>query len=94
MPQAEYAIYIDQILAGGFSTPLVFPFPGLEEFYSGAAESDNISSPDPVLSYASVSAPAGGTVSGVDIISIDRNRVNRFHSATTVHPSFHSPLTS
>ncbi len=63
-PGAEYAVFIDEIVDGGFSTTPVALSPSPEEFYSGAEESN---SDDPTL-LTTVSAPAGGTASGIDII--------------------------
>lgn len=67
-PGASYVVFIDQILAGGFSTAPVFPFPGQEEFYNGPAESDNITSTDVVTDYTAVSAGAGSRAANIDII--------------------------
>lgn len=66
-PGAEYAVFVDQILDGGFSTTPI-TLPGPEEFHSGAAESNNISSPDPADVYAPVTVVAGVPATGVDVI--------------------------
>ncbi|HTE50656.1 MAG TPA: hypothetical protein VK698_07295 [Kofleriaceae bacterium] len=63
-PGAQYAVFVDEILQGGFSTPPRQPLPGPEEFHSGAAESAS----DPLDTFTAVSAGAGGTAAGVDII--------------------------
>ncbi len=62
-PGAQYAVYVDGILDGGFSTP-PRSLPGPEEFHSGAAESNS----DAPGTYAAVAAAAGATRSGVDVI--------------------------
>ncbi|HSS52620.1 MAG TPA: hypothetical protein VLX28_27065 [Thermoanaerobaculia bacterium] len=66
-PGAQYAIYVDEILAGGFSTPPLSPLPGPEEFYNGANESTNGSTDDPSV-FTPVTVAAGATQSGVNIL--------------------------
>ncbi len=66
-PGANYAIYTDGILAGGFSTPPAVPLPGPEDFYNGAAESNDPLTDDPSV-YATVASAAGGQATGIDII--------------------------
>ncbi len=66
-PGAEYAVYVDEILAGGFSTPPASPLPGPEEFHSGALESSDGSTDIP-NEFTTVSAAAGATASGIDVI--------------------------
>jgi len=67
-PGAQYVIYTDRLTQGEFIRTSLFPFPGPEEFYNGAAESDNVSSPDPPDEYAAVSVSAGDRLRGVDVI--------------------------
>ena len=61
-PGASYALYVDRIVAGGFSTP-----PGVfavEEFYNGANESSE-ETDDPAESVEVV-ATAGTSIEGID----------------------------
>ncbi len=62
-PGAQYAVYVDEILDGGFSTT-PRNLPGPEEFASGAAES-NADTPG---TFAPIVAAAGTTRSGVNVI--------------------------
>lgn len=66
-PGAQYAVFVDGILAGGFSTPPLLPLPGPEEFYNGAAESNTGATDDPSV-FTPVTASAGSPVSGINII--------------------------
>ncbi len=66
-PGASYAVYIDQIVAGGFSTPPI-TLASPEEFHNGPSESNNLGTPDPPLAFIPVSAPAGSTAAGINII--------------------------
>ncbi len=66
-PGANYAIYVDEILAGGFSTPPLTPLPGPEEFYNGSNESNSAATDDPTV-FTPVAVSAGNTTSGIDII--------------------------
>ena len=66
-PGARYAVYVDEILLGDFSIPQRFGLPGPEEFYSGAAESDNPQTDNPAT-FTALTAVAGQTLTGIDII--------------------------
>ncbi len=65
-PGATYAVYVDEILGGGYSTDPVSPLPGPEEFYSGPAESRD--GTDDPATFAGIVPSAGSTLSGVDIV--------------------------
>lgn len=62
-PGATYAIFVDGIVEGGFSTPPI-ELPAPEELWSGAGESNA----DPLDVFAGVSGAAGDVVSGIDIV--------------------------
>lgn len=66
-PGANYAIYTDEILDGGFSTPLSSPLPGPEEFYNGANESSDPFTDIP-NEFVPVAAIAGSPQTGIDIL--------------------------
>ena len=66
-PGAEYAVYVDEILAGGFSTPPLSPLPGPEEFYNGASESADPDIDDPAV-FTPIVAAAGVVADGNDIV--------------------------
>ena len=66
-PGADYAVFVDEILAGGFSTALLSPLPGPEEFYNGSDESSDPSTDDPSV-YSAVTAVAGSPETGIDVI--------------------------
>ncbi|MGB7070609.1 MAG: nidogen-like domain-containing protein [Pyrinomonadaceae bacterium] len=66
-PGAQYAVYVDEILAGGFSTSPLGPLPGPEEFYNGANESSDGAADVPTDSTP-VTAVAGNTVGSINII--------------------------
>jgi hypothetical protein len=66
-PGAEYAVFVDEILAGGFSTTPLAPLAGPEEFHNGANESADGSTDDPSV-YTAVTAMAGAPATGIDVI--------------------------
>ncbi|HWN08261.1 MAG TPA: PPC domain-containing protein [Pyrinomonadaceae bacterium] len=66
-PGASYAVFVDEIIQGGFSTPPLIPLPAPEEFYNGALESNNGATDDPSV-FTAVVPGAGSNVMGIDII--------------------------
>ena len=62
-PGASYRVYVDQLLAGGFSTP-PSALPGPEEYASGGAESNNQTTVDPPEQFA-LHAPNSSNVNVV-----------------------------
>lgn len=64
-PGATYVVYVDQIVAGGFSTTPV-TLPGPEEFYNGGSESSDPSIDDK-CGYTGLQVAANQTI-GADII--------------------------
>lgn len=65
-PGADYVVYVEGIIAGGFSTTPASPFPGPEEYYNGANESSDATTDLP-CDFTTVSAAAGG-VATADIV--------------------------
>ncbi len=65
-PGAQYAIFVDGIMEGGFSTPPGI-LPGPEEFYNGVNEGNN-SSTDVPNQFTPVLSVAGSVVDDIDII--------------------------
>lgn len=62
-PGATYRVYVDQLLAGGFSTP-PSALPGPEEYASGSDESNNQATADPPEQFALITP----NTSGVNIV--------------------------
>ena len=66
-PGAQYGVYVDTVLAGGFSTALANPLPGPEELYNGVNESGDPNTDDPSM-FTPVMVAAGAPNTGIDII--------------------------
>ena len=65
-PGARYAVFVDEILEGGFSAPAGI-LPGPEEFYSGRLESKRRDKDAP-NQFEPVKVRAGAVADGIDII--------------------------
>jgi hypothetical protein len=66
-PGAAYAVYVDEIWQGGFSTPPLQPLPAEEEAYNGPNESSDPNTDTP-NDFTPVPATAGSPMTGIDII--------------------------
>lgn len=66
-PGATYAVYVDEILAGGFSTPPLNPLPNVEELYNGPNESSNSATDNPAA-FTPVTSIAGVNTNNINII--------------------------
>lgn len=66
-PGAEYGVYIDEVLAGGFSTALATPLPGPEELYNGPDESNDPNTDLPEA-FTPVLVAAGVPNTGINIL--------------------------
>ncbi|MDJ0835279.1 MAG: hypothetical protein QNK37_02120 [Acidobacteriota bacterium] len=66
-PGADYIVFVDELLAGAFSTPALSPLPGAEELYNGANESSDPTTDDPAA-FTTITAVAGTTIPDIDII--------------------------
>ncbi len=90
-PGADYAVYVDEILAGGFSTTPFTPLPGPEEFYNGVNESFDSNIDDPSV-FTAVNVAAGNTATGIDILFNTFNPGDNLpvgdDGAVTLFPSF------
>ncbi len=64
---AQYALFVDEIIAGGFNTPPA-TLSGREEFWNGADESDGGERADDPAAFVPLTAAAGQTLGGVDVI--------------------------
>jgi hypothetical protein len=65
-PGASYVVYVDEIVAGGFSTPPTVPLPGPEEFWNAGLESADIGTDLPCDAVSIF--PAAGSPFTADII--------------------------
>jgi hypothetical protein len=75
VPGADYVLYIDEIVAGGFSTsPSSIPGDGNEEFWNAAESADP--GVDAPCDYTLITAAAGVTATADVIVNGDPNNLN------------------
>lgn len=71
-PGADYIVYIDEIVAGGFSTPPVaIPGDGSEEYWNASESADP--SVDPPCDYTFIAAVAGTPITADILVNGDPN---------------------
>lgn len=66
-PGASYSVALSNITAGGFSSPILNPLPGPDEFYNGAGESNDPDRDIPT-ELTPITPQAGVATGGINII--------------------------
>ncbi len=72
-PGADYVLYVDEIIQGGFSTPPVQPLPGPEEWWNNGET--NVGALDDPCTFTAVNVAAGQTVT-LDVQLNDASSAN------------------